>query len=104
MPTKVKDRTDDAAPAVAEADAGPRMLSVEFAGHSYEFKAKRLDSVQFRLLMQKDRVVPAVEFLLGTTQFAAFMSRSADEDGDTELTVFYDLVEKIGEAVGAGNS
>jgi hypothetical protein len=109
MPTKAKDRTDDdAAPAVAEAvaeaDPGPRMLSVEYGGHSYEFKAKRLQSIQFRTLIEENLALAAVKHLLGKAQWDAFVARNADEDGDTDQAVFVELLDKIGDAAGAGNS
>lgn len=115
MPTKPKDndtaedrgeavKPDDVTPAVEEATDGPkRLVVVPFADHDYTFTAKRFDSVRFRGLFQQDRIIAAIEYLLGERQYQLFLARTADDEGDTDLGLFYEFVAAIGERIGAGN-
>lgn len=88
----------------AVAEVTERVVSVPFDGKTYSFKRKRIDSVQFRLAMQKRRDAVAVEWLLGPVMFADFLEATADEDGCTTDEVFAEFIDAIGTAVGAGNS
>lgn len=85
----------------AEQDA---VVTIDFEGTKYTFKRKKLDAPQFRLFMQKDRDVAAIEWLLGPVQFNAFLRATADEDGCTPTESYARLIEDISKSVGAGNS
>lgn len=103
MAAKPKDE-DTATPAVSEAIDPDQIITIEFGGHSYSFKRKRLTAAQFRLPMQKGHNEVATEWLLGYRSFAEFLQRNTDEDGCTTQKVFFDFVDKLGEALGTGNS
>jgi len=105
MPTKTKTIDTSAADAaVAEVIDDKAIATVDFADAVFTFKRKRIDSVQFRLQMQKNRDAAAIEWLLGQRQFARFLAATEDEDGCTPEQTYLDFVSAIGAAVGAGNS
>jgi len=107
MPSKAKTDVSDTATAdtaVAEIIDSKESVSVEFAGAVFTFKRKRINSVQFRVQMQKYRDAAAIEWLLGASQFARFLAATEDEDGCTPEDTYLDFVAAIGAAVGAGNS
>lgn len=75
----------------------------EISGVKFEFSKKRLDSVQFRRFMQRNRDIVALEYLFGIVQFETLLGALADEDGDTSEAQFNDLWTEIGKAAGQGN-
>ncbi len=77
--------------------------SVDFKGHVYTFRKKRLDATQFRGEMQKQRDVSALEWLIGEPQFLQFLALNSDEDG-CPSSVFVEFWEAIGKALSTGNS
>lgn len=90
--------------AVAEVIDPRKEIAVEFDDHIYRYKRKRLESVQFRLRLQKNHDAEAMEWLLGPIQFAEFLDRSADEDGCTDPDTYTGFIDALFEGVGAGNS
>jgi hypothetical protein len=105
MPPKIKTEDTSAADAAVVEVIDPKgVVSIPFADTVFTFKRKRIDAVQFRLQMQSNRDVAAVQWLLGSQQFAKFLSATEDEDGCTPQGVYLEFVELIGKSVGAGNS
>lgn len=90
--------------AIGEAIADDGMLKLEFRAEKFEFKAKRLNAMQFRLPMQQGNDAMAVEWLIGRAQFAKFLAATSDEDGCSPLDAFLDFLRAIGEAGGVPNS
>jgi hypothetical protein len=90
--------------AIAESIADDGLLTLEFRGEKFEFKAKRLNAMQFRLPMQQGNDAMAVEWLIGRAQFARFLAVTSDEDGCSPLDAFLEFLRAIGEAGGIPNS
>lgn len=104
MPSKTEKSTSAADAAVAEATEQSKSVTFPFRGQDYTFKAKRRESMQFRLLMQNNRDLSAFQWLLGPGQFQKFLEATADEDGCTPLSAYMEFLDALGEAGGSGNS
>lgn len=69
----------------------------------FTFKKKRIDSVQFRRLMQRRADILAIEFLVGPLTLDRMLIALADEDGETPESGWGAIWQAINEAVGEGN-
>ena len=100
---KTSTELSPAAAAIAEVD-GPNLVTCEFAGETYTFKMKMINSPQWRRIVQKLHYETAIEWLLGKEQADRFFNSTADEDGCTPNDVLVDFLNALGEVRGAGNS
>lgn len=87
----------------AESDA-KAMASGTVGGVDFSFKRKRVDSVQFRRLMQERRDIVALEYLFGLPKFNEILAAMADDDGETSEADYRTIWNAVNEAVGSGNS
>lgn len=76
----------------------------EFAGVKFEFSRKALDSIQWRRLMQRNKDLLAIEWLITTRTFEQILAATADKDGLTSDESFRGIWDAIGAAAGTGNS
>lgn len=108
---KPDDQADEKSPtaeqevvaALAEVDDEDKAHG-EFAGVKFEFLRKTLDSIQWRRLMQRNKDLLAIEWLIGSGSFNEILTATADEDGLTMSAAFDGIWEAIGAAAGTGNS
>jgi hypothetical protein len=105
-----KNTRDDAAlaavvdAAVEEAQPQPsKTVSIVVDGETYTFPRSRLRAIQFRREMQRGHDALAIEFLLGETQFDAWLERTADDDGVTSEEDYAVLMVEVGKVFGVGN-
>lgn len=104
---KSDDKVDTSAAdaAVAETVAKPAdLIEFEFEGATYSFRRKRLNSVTFRLAIQRGNDVVALEYLLGAEQFNSLVEANADEDGDMDRDQLRGVYDALSDAAGSGKS
>jgi len=89
--------------AVAEVINPKGTISFKFGDRVYTYKRKRVESVQFRLALQKREDVAAIEWLLGPIQFSQFLDEHTDEDGCTTAEVYGEFIDAVFEELGTGN-
>lgn len=98
------ERDDKAADAAVNEVIDPKgVINFRYDGRVYTYKRKRVESVQFRLALQKREDVAAVEWLLGPLQFNQFLEEHTDDDGCTSAEVYAEFIDAVFEGLGTGN-
>lgn len=87
----------------ADSDVDADKIAATHGGVQFTISRRKLDSVQFRRLMQRGRDILALEYLLGVEVVSRIIAGLADDEGITSADDFDAIFETIGNAVGSGN-
>lgn len=79
-------------------------VSVEYEGVKYEVSPGGLTNLNVLDLLERGQITSALRFLISDEKFVEFLASVTDEDGYADVEHAGELMELIGEKVGAKNS